>query len=29
MAIQELCAGVYHIWLIYETRIGKVVKGVR
>lgn len=28
LAINELCAGVYEIWFIYSTRIGKVIKTV-
>lgn len=29
IAIEQLCAGPFHIWLVYYTRIGKVVKAVQ
>ena len=25
----NVCAGTYHIWFVYSTRIGKVIKSVK
>lgn len=29
MPVIHICAGTYHIWLVYSTRIGKVVKNIK
>ena len=27
--ITGLCAGTYHLWFVYKSRIGKIIKGIR
>lgn len=29
MPLINICAGTYHIWLVYSTRIGKVIKNIK
>jgi len=28
LPIEKLCTGPYHIWLVYSTRIGSVIKAI-
>jgi hypothetical protein len=28
MPIMNVCAGTYHLWFVYVTRIGKIIKYV-
>jgi hypothetical protein len=29
MDLKSLCAGMYHIWFVYYSRMGKFLKGVK
>jgi hypothetical protein len=29
MNITALCAGMYHLWFVYYSRMGKFLKGVK
>lgn len=29
MPLVDICAGTYHIWFVYATRIGKVIKNIK
>lgn len=29
VSVMGLCAGTYHLWLVYSTRVGKIVKSVK
>jgi hypothetical protein len=29
MDLKGLCAGMYHLWFVYYSRIGKFLKGVK
>jgi hypothetical protein len=29
MPIINVCAGTFHLWFIYSTRIGKIIKNIK
>jgi hypothetical protein len=29
LVVSQLCAGSYHIWLVYRSRLGNFLKGVK